>query len=115
MNRSSKRLEEIFESAWQMKEAQGKLEGKDRKRIDVIREASSRECPVECSGQWLECAQHLDVKWKLPGAFLKNFEGKNKGLPFSIFFLKIQTIFCKIYETNLDFGPPFPQFSVGVH
>jgi len=55
MNRSSKRLDEIFESAWKMSEAEVNIKRRDRLRIDVIREASTKAC----GGEWLRCVMEI--------------------------------------------------------
>ena len=44
MNRSSKCLDEICESAWKMSEADVNIETRDRQQIVVIRKASKKEC-----------------------------------------------------------------------
>ena len=59
MNRSSKRLDEIFESAWKMSEVDVNIKKIDCQRIDVIREASKKECAEACGGEWLRCAMEI--------------------------------------------------------
>jgi len=56
MNRSVKRVDEIFESTWKMNGASKNLAVKNRIRMEVLREATNKQCEQSCSGQWYRCA-----------------------------------------------------------
>ena len=47
------------ESAWKMCEADVNIKKIDCQLIDVIREASKKECAEACGGEWLKCAMEI--------------------------------------------------------
>lgn len=56
VNRTNQRLEDLFESAWGLRDADSKLEKQMRRRIDIIREAATETCSSWCEGKWLTMA-----------------------------------------------------------
>lgn len=56
VNRTNQRLSDLFESAWQLREARSRIEKMNRSRIGVIREAAAKECLPACAGKWYEMA-----------------------------------------------------------
>ena len=56
VNRTNQRLSDLFESAWELREARSKINRLNRNRIDVVREAAAKECLPACAGKWFEMA-----------------------------------------------------------
>lgn len=65
INRTNQRLEDLFESAWGLREASQVLEKKSRKRMDVIRQAATEPCEPDCGGRWLNMAREVLEKNKI--------------------------------------------------
>ena len=59
INRGSKVVAEIFESAWEMEDAQKTLERQRKGRLQLLQEARLGECVENCNGDWLICAREV--------------------------------------------------------
>ena len=47
---------EVLTTAWEMTNAQEKLNRSKKSRIEILEEAAQGEYAVGCDGQWLSCA-----------------------------------------------------------
>ena len=59
INRGSKVVAEILESAWEMEDAQKTLERQRKSRLQLLPEARVGECVENCNGDWLICAREV--------------------------------------------------------
>ena len=59
INRGSKVVAEILESAWEMEDAQKTLERQRKSRLQLLQEARLGECVENCNGDWLVCAREV--------------------------------------------------------
>ena len=59
INRGSKVVTEILESAWEMEKAQKTLEVQRKGRLQLLQEARLGECVENCNGNWLVCAHKV--------------------------------------------------------
>ena len=59
INRGSKVVAEILESAWEMEDAQKTLERQRKSRLQLLQEARLGECVENCHGDWLICAREV--------------------------------------------------------
>ena len=59
INRGSKVVAEILESAWEMEDAQKTLEWQRKSRLQLLQEARLGECVENCNGDWLVCAREV--------------------------------------------------------
>lgn len=59
INRGSKVVAEILESAWEMEDAQKTLERQRKSRLQLLQEARLRECVENCNSDWLICAREV--------------------------------------------------------
>jgi len=59
INRGSKVVAEILESAWEMEDAQKTLERQRKSRLKLLQEARVGECVENCNGDWLICAREV--------------------------------------------------------
>ena len=59
VNRGSKVVAEVLETAWEMEGAQKTLERQKKSRIELLEEARVGECVESCNGQWLNCAREV--------------------------------------------------------
>ena len=59
INRGSKVVAEILESAWEMEDARKTLERQRKSRLQLLQEARLGECVENCHGDWLICAREV--------------------------------------------------------
>ena len=59
INRGSKVVAEILESAWEMEDAQKTLERQRKSRLQLLQEARLGECVENCHSDWLICAREV--------------------------------------------------------
>ena len=59
VNRGSKVVAEVLETAWEMEGAKETLERQNKSRIELLEEARVGEYVKSCHGQWLSCAREV--------------------------------------------------------
>ncbi|KAK3722844.1 hypothetical protein QZH41_007801 [Actinostola sp. cb2023] len=59
VNRGSKIVSEVLNTAWEMKQSRETLERRSKTRLELLYEARDGDCELGCNGQWLECALQL--------------------------------------------------------
>lgn len=81
VNRGTKVVAEVLETAWEMEKSTEDLERQTKTRIEVLQEFKNQDCVENCSGQWLECAKEVLEKNGVSVPFFSCtvFELLNKG------------------------------------
>jgi len=59
VNRGSRIVSEVLNTAWEMKQSRETLERRSKTRLELLYEAKDGDCELGCNGQWLECALQL--------------------------------------------------------
>lgn len=59
VNKNRKSIEELFDSAWRLHDAEETVARKVTSRMDVIRTAFRTQCVDGCDRQWLKCAREV--------------------------------------------------------
>ena len=59
MNRGSKVVAEVLETAWEVEDAEKTLERQRKSRLQLLEEARLGECVENCNGDWLICAREV--------------------------------------------------------
>ena len=59
VNWGPKVVAEVLNTALELNMAQDRLSCSKKSRIDILREAQSRECVPECNEMWLTCAKQV--------------------------------------------------------
>ena len=56
VNRGPRVVSEVLTTAWEMRNAQQKLERSQKTRVQILQEAAQGECIDGCNGEWLTSA-----------------------------------------------------------
>ena len=59
MNRSSKQVSELIDTAWKLEDSQAIIDRESISRTERIHSASHSACENNCDGKWLECATEV--------------------------------------------------------
>ena len=59
VNRGPRVVAEVLNTAWELRNAQEKLDRSKKSRIELLHKASQGECVMGCDGQWLFCALEI--------------------------------------------------------
>ena len=72
VNRGSRVVAEVLQTAWELKSAKENLERSRKSRLDILRAASAGDCICDCNGLWYCCAhQTLQRNGIIKSAFTK--------------------------------------------
>ena len=52
-------VSEVLTTAWEMTNAQAKLDRSKKTRIEILEEAAQGQCASGCNGEWLTCASEV--------------------------------------------------------
>ena len=59
VNRGPRVVSEVLATAWEMTNAQAKLDRSKKTRIEILEEAAQGQCVSGCNGEWLTCASEV--------------------------------------------------------
>ena len=59
VNRGPRVVSEVLATAWEMTNAQAKLDRSKKTRIEILEEATQGQCAGGCNGEWLTCASEV--------------------------------------------------------
>ena len=59
VNRGPRVVSEVLTTAWEMTNAQDKLDRSKKTRIEILEDAAQKPCVSGCNGQWLTCASEV--------------------------------------------------------
>ena len=80
VNRGSRVVAEVLQTAWELKSAKENLECSRKSRLDILRAASAGDCICDCNGLWYCCTdQTLQRNGIEKSAFTKAVKDLDKG------------------------------------
>ena len=59
VNRGPRVVSEVLATAWEMTNAQAKLDRSKKTRTEILEEAAQGQCASGCNGEWLTCASEV--------------------------------------------------------
>ena len=59
VNRAPRVVSEVLATAWEMTNAQAKLDRSKKTRIEILEEAAQGQCTSGCNGEWFICASEV--------------------------------------------------------